>query len=49
MIEFYLNDNAIEFFLNAETPAGPPPENDYRLTEDGDRRITEDGNPRILE
>lgn len=48
MIEFTLNDNAIEFFLNAEAPVSPS-ENDYRITEDGDRRITEDGEPRILE
>lgn len=47
MIDFTLNDNAIEFTLNAETEAGP--EDEARLLEDGGFRLLEDDGFRLLE
>lgn len=47
MIEFTLNDEAINFTLNAETEESLP--DNIRLLEDDDFRITEDGDYRILE
>lgn len=47
MIEFTLNDDPIDFYINAETEEDLP--DNIRLLEDGDFRITEDGDYRILE
>jgi hypothetical protein len=45
MIDFTLNDDALEFTLNAETEAI----DNARLLEDGDYRLLEDGEIRLLE
>lgn len=47
MIEFTLNDEPIDFYLNAETEQSLP--ENIRLLEDGALRITEDGALRLLE
>lgn len=47
MIDFTLNDNAIEFTLNAEVEAGP--DEGARLLEDGSFRLLEDEDFRLLE
>jgi hypothetical protein len=47
MIDFTLNDQAIEFTLNAEVEAGP--EEGARLLEDGGFRLLEDDGFRLLE
>lgn len=47
MIEFTLNDEVIEFILDAETESDLP--ENLRLLEDGDYRILEDEEFRILE
>lgn len=47
MIDFTLNDNAIEFTLNVEVEAGP--EEGARLLEDGGFRKLEDDGFRLLE
>lgn len=47
MIDFTLNDNAIEFTLNAEVEVGP--EEGARLLEDGGFRKLEDDGFRLLE
>lgn len=47
MIEFTLNDEAINFYLNAETEESLP--DNIRLLENEDFRITEDGALRLLE
>lgn len=47
MIDFSLNDNAIEFTLNAVIEAGP--EGGARLLEDGAFRLLEDDSFRLLE
>lgn len=47
MIEFTLNDDPIDFYLNAETEESLS--DNIRLLEDGDFRITEDGGFRLLE
>ena len=47
MIEFTLNDDPIDFYLNAEIEEDLP--DNIRLLEDDDFRITEDGDYRILE
>lgn len=47
MIDFTLNDEPINFTLNAETEEGP--EQAARLLEDGDFRLLEDGSFRLLE
>jgi hypothetical protein len=44
MIDFKLNDDAIEFTLNAEAE-----EDNARLLEDGEYRLLEDGSIRLLE
>ena len=46
MIDFTLNDNAIEFTLNAEVEG---PEGGARLLEDGSFRLLEDDSFRLLE
>lgn len=45
MIDFTLNDNAIEFTLNAEVEG----EEGIRLLEDSGFRLLEDGGFRLLE
>lgn len=47
MIEFKLNDQAINFTLNAVTEEDQP--ENSRLLEDGDFRLLEDGDLRLLE
>lgn len=47
MIEFTLNDDPIDFYLNVETEENLP--DNIRLLEDDDFRITEDGDYRTLE
>lgn len=47
MIDFILNDEPINFTLNAETEAGP--EQSARLLEDGSFRLLEDDSFRLLE
>lgn len=47
MIEFTLNDEPINFYLNAETEESLP--DNIRLLENEDFRITEDGGFRLLE
>lgn len=47
MIEFTLNDEPVNFTLNAEVEAGP--EQAARLLEDGSFRLLEDGSFRLLE
>lgn len=47
MIEFTLNDEPINFQLNAEVETGP--EQAARLLEDGGFRLLEDGSFRLLE
>lgn len=47
MIEFTLNDQAINFTLNAVTDESEP--DNARLLEDGDFRLLEDGDFRLLE
>lgn len=47
MIEFKLNDEPINFTLNAEAEAGP--DEAARLLEDGAFRLLEDGGFRLLE
>lgn len=47
MIEFTLNDEAINFTLNVETDENLP--DNIRILEDDDFRITEDADYRILE
>lgn len=47
MIDFTLNDEAIEFTLNAVVEEGP--EEGARLLEDGGFRLLEDGSFRLLE
>lgn len=47
MIEFTLNDEAINFTLNAVTEDDGP--DNARLLEDGDFRLLEDGDFRLLE
>lgn len=47
MIEFTLNDQAINFTLNAVTDEEEP--ENSRLLEDGDFRLLEDGDFRLLE
>lgn len=47
MIDFTLNDEAIEFTLNSVVEAGP--EEAARLLEDGAFRLLEDGSFRLLE
>ena len=46
MIDFTLNDEAIEFTLNAEVEAAI---DNARLLEDGDLRLLEDNEIRLLE
>ena len=47
MIEFKLNDEPIQFTLNAV--AEGQPESDARLLEDGSYRLLEDDSYRLLE
>lgn len=47
MIEFTLNDEPVNFTLNAEVEAGP--EEAARLLEDGAFRLLEDSGFRLLE
>lgn len=47
LIEFTVNDDPINFTLNAEVEAGP--EQAARLLEDGAFRLLEDGGFRLLE
>ena len=47
MTEFTLNDEPINFTLNAEAEEGP--EQAARLLEDGGFRLLEDGSFRLLE
>lgn len=47
MIEFTLNDEPVNFTLNAETEDGPDAA--ARLLEDGAFRLLEDGSFRLLE
>lgn len=47
MIEFTLNDQAINFTLNAVTDEVE--EDNARLLEDGDFRLLEDGDLRLLQ
>ena len=47
MIEFTLNDEPVNFILNADVEEGP--EEGARLLEDGGFRLLEDGSFRLLE
>ena len=47
MIEFTLNDEPINFTLDADAEDGP--EESARLLEDGSFRLLEDGSFRLLE
>jgi hypothetical protein len=47
MIDFTLNDEAIDYYLDAVAEEDLP--DNLRLLEDEDIRITEDGDYRILE
>jgi hypothetical protein len=47
MIAFTLNDEVIEFILDAETPEDGP--TNARLLEDGSYRLLEDDSYRLLE
>lgn len=47
MIDFTLNDEAINFTLNADVEEGP--EEGARLLEDGSFRLLEDDSYRLLE
>lgn len=47
MIEFTLNDEPVNFQLNAEVEGIP--DADARLLEDGEYRLLEDGSFRLLE
>jgi len=47
MIDFTLNDEAIDYYLNAETEQDVP--DDVRLLEDGSYRLLEDDDYRLLE
>ena len=47
MIDFTLNDEAIDYYLDAEAEPSVP--SDVRLLEDGSYRLLEDGDYRLLE
>jgi hypothetical protein len=47
MIDFTLNDEPVNFILDADVVAGP--DESARLLEDGGYRLLEDGSYRLLE